>query len=77
MPSWICRTVPVLIACITLGYLLTGCITPAGNAAMGALKTGVSVYCAKDQDGRALARTVVAGELYPNRIEIHCAGDAK
>ena len=75
MPSWICRTLPILIACVTIGYLLTGCVTPVGRASMGAVKGVVAGYCAQDLTTRALTRELAAAEIYPNRIEIQCAAD--
>ena len=38
MPSWICRCFTVTAVLFIFGVMLTGCITPAGNTAMGAVK---------------------------------------
>jgi len=71
------RLFATAVICILVGlaWTLGGCVTTPGRAVAGAAKSIVAGYCAQDPTTRALTREIVAAEIYPQRIEIQCAGD--
>ena len=71
------RLITVCIICVLVGlaWTLGGCVTTPGRAVAGAAKSIVAGYCAQSPASRALTREMVAAEIHPQRVEIHCVGD--
>ena len=68
-------TICIICVLVSLAWTLGGCVTTPGRAVAGAAKSIVAGYCAQSPASRALTREMVAAEIYPQRVEIHCEGD--
>ena len=75
MVNTTCRMFAIVVSCVVVAYLTTGCVTTPGRAVAGAAKSIVAGYCAQSPASRALTREMVAAEIHPQRVEIHCVGD--
>lgn len=67
-----------VLAILAIAYLLSGCgITPVGQQAQQAISVGISAYCLKTPQERAVIRNLVAARIAPNRVAVQCADDEK